>query len=332
MGWRAADGIADAGVDGQVEVRAVRTERIAIANSQFIATLPPAMLADDDTRIELFTEARPGPHSAGRGAHINPISIPDAACRGRRGIQLDLRIQCALAQARQRTMLGLTKQTGLRARQDQREGRGQVGAGDRADGWFDKVRHGRIAVIKEGLGPEFDFPRGRREAARVSLVVARGVLGVLRRQRFPQSGRLRSKLFQGDAARTKLLTVSGIDITVPEMLAKAETRGKAEDDIGIGPCLAGRGDDGLPKLNVRLRICADFESDLESFAFEAGRHRQHDIRKRRRRRHEQIGMGVKIERGQRGASANRIAVSKQQICAEPDEPADGIGVSSRTAR
>ena len=46
-----------------------------IANSQFIATLPPAMLADDDARIELFTEARPGPHSAGRGAHINPISI-----------------------------------------------------------------------------------------------------------------------------------------------------------------------------------------------------------------------------------------------------------------
>ena len=81
-----------AGVDRQVEVRAVRTERIAIANSQFIATLPPAMLADDNAWIELFTEARPRAHSAGRGAHINPISIPDAACRGRRGIQFDLRI------------------------------------------------------------------------------------------------------------------------------------------------------------------------------------------------------------------------------------------------
>ena len=108
MGWRAADGIADARVDGQVEVCAVLTERIAIANSQFIATLPPAMLAHGDTRIELFTEARAGAHSAGGSAHINPISIPDAACRGRRGIQLDLRIQCALAQTRQRTMRGLT--------------------------------------------------------------------------------------------------------------------------------------------------------------------------------------------------------------------------------
>ena len=86
MGWRAADGVADAGVDRQVEVRTVRTERIAIGNAQFLATLPPAMLAHDDARIELVTEARPRPHSAGRGAHVDPISISDAACRGRRGI------------------------------------------------------------------------------------------------------------------------------------------------------------------------------------------------------------------------------------------------------
>ena len=121
MGWRAADGIADTGVDGQVEVRAIRTERIAIANAQFIATLPPAMLAHDDARIELVTEARPSPHAADRGAYVNPISVPDAACRGRRGIELDLRIQCALAQARQGAMLGLTEQTGFRAGQDQGE-------------------------------------------------------------------------------------------------------------------------------------------------------------------------------------------------------------------
>jgi hypothetical protein len=88
----------------------------------------------------------------------------------------------------------------------------------------------------------------------------------------------------------------------------------------------------MPKLNARLRLCADLESDLESFAFEAGRHRQHDIRKRRRGRHEQISVGVKVERDQCGTTANKIAVSKEQIGAEPDEPADGIGVSSRTAR
>ena len=138
------------------------------------------------------------------------------------------------------------------------------------------------------------------------------------RQRFPQSGRFGSKLIQGNAARAKLISVSRIDITVPEMLAKAETHSEAEDEIGVRPCLAGRGNDRLPKLNVRLCIFVDLKSDPQSFAFEAGRHRQHDIRKRCRGRHEQIGMGVKIECGERGTSANRIAPSEQQIGAEPD--------------
>ena len=97
MGWSAADGIANGGVDRQVEVRAVRIERIGIANSQFIAALPPAVLADDNAWIELFAEPRPGSHSAGRGAHVNPVTVLDSACCGSRGIQFDLRMQCALA-------------------------------------------------------------------------------------------------------------------------------------------------------------------------------------------------------------------------------------------
>ena len=80
MGWSAADGISNAGVDRQVEVRAVRIERIGIANAQFIATLPPAMFADDNTRIELFAEACPGSHAARWGAYVNPISVLDTAC------------------------------------------------------------------------------------------------------------------------------------------------------------------------------------------------------------------------------------------------------------
>ena len=95
-------------------------------------------------------------------------------------------------------------------------------------------------MIKEGLGPEFDFSRRGREAARVSLLVAQDVLHVTGGQRLSQSGRFRSKLIQGNAARTELLPVGGIDIAVPEMLAKAETRGEAEDQIGVGPGLAGR--------------------------------------------------------------------------------------------
>ena len=54
MGWSAADGIASGDVDHQVEVGAGRIERIGIANSQFIASLPPAMLADDNAWVEFF--------------------------------------------------------------------------------------------------------------------------------------------------------------------------------------------------------------------------------------------------------------------------------------
>ena len=118
MGWSAADGIANGGVDRQVEVSAGRIERIRIANSQFIATLPPAMLADDNAWIELFAETRPGSHSAGRGAHVNPVAVLDSACCGSHRVQFDLRMQCALAQAWQCAVLGLTKQTGFGARQD----------------------------------------------------------------------------------------------------------------------------------------------------------------------------------------------------------------------
>src|SRR6476646_897777 len=123
------------------------------------------MLTDDNAWIEFFAETRPGSHSAGRGAHVNPISILDSASGGRRRMQLNLWIQCALAQARQGPMLALTKQSGFGAGQDQRKGRGQVRARNRADRRLDEVRQGGITAIKEGLGPEFHFPRWRREAA-----------------------------------------------------------------------------------------------------------------------------------------------------------------------
>src|ERR1700688_3065679 len=128
MGWSTADTITNGGVDRQVEIRAVRSERIGIDGSQFIASLPPAMLTDDNAWVELWAETRPGSHSARGGAHVNPISILDTACCSSRRMQLDLRMQCALAQTRQCTMLALTKQAGLGARQDQRIRSSQVGA------------------------------------------------------------------------------------------------------------------------------------------------------------------------------------------------------------
>src|SRR6516162_11392288 len=133
MRLSAADRIANGGVNRQIEVRAIRAERIGGANSQFIATLPPAVLTDNNAWIDLFVEARPGAHSAGWGAHVNPIAILDSARRRGRRIQFDLRVHCVLAQTRQRTMLGLTKQTWLGAGQDQRVRSSQVRADNRTN-------------------------------------------------------------------------------------------------------------------------------------------------------------------------------------------------------
>jgi hypothetical protein len=88
-------------------------------------------------------------------------------------MQFDLGVQSAFAQTWQCAMLALTKQAGLGAGQDQRETVSQVGTRKRADWRFNEVRQGRVAVIKEGLGPEFDLSRRGQEAAWVSLVVAR---------------------------------------------------------------------------------------------------------------------------------------------------------------
>ena len=133
------------------------------------------MLAYDNAWIEFFAETRAGSHPAGWGAHGNPISVVDSACRGSCRMQLDLRVWGTLAQTWQCAMLGLAKQAWFGAGQDQRKGNSQVGARNRAVWRLDKVRQGRITVIEEGLGPEFDFPRRRREAALVSLVVDRGL-------------------------------------------------------------------------------------------------------------------------------------------------------------
>ena len=151
MGLSAAYWIANGGVNRQVEVRAIRIEGIRGANLQFIASLPPAMLADNNAWIDFFVETRSGTHSAGWGAHLNPIAILDSTRCGSRRIQFDLRVHGMLAQTGQCTMLALTKQTWLGAGQDQRVRNSQVRADNRANRRLDKIRQGRISVIEESL-------------------------------------------------------------------------------------------------------------------------------------------------------------------------------------
>ena len=82
----ATDGIANGGVNHQVEIRPVGAERIGGAYSQCIATLPPAVLADNNAWIDFFAESCPGTHSAGWRTYVNPIAILDSARCGGRGI------------------------------------------------------------------------------------------------------------------------------------------------------------------------------------------------------------------------------------------------------
>jgi len=79
---------------------------------------------------------------------------------------LEARMRGALAQARQRAMLALAEQARLRAGQDQRKERGEIGACCRANLWLLENGQRRVAVIEKGLRIEFDLTRGCCKAAR----------------------------------------------------------------------------------------------------------------------------------------------------------------------
>ena len=64
---------------------------------------------------------------------------------------------------------------------------------------------------------------------------------------------------------------------------------------------------------------AHLEADLQGFALERRRHRQHDVGQRGGRRHEEIGVDVEVERRQRGAAAARIRVGEEQVGPEADQ-------------
>jgi hypothetical protein len=79
-------------------------------------------------------------------------------------MQLDFRIGGSPAQARQCTVLGLAEQRRLRARQDQREARREVGPRAGTHRRLGELGQRGIAVLEEGLRIELDFARGRGEA------------------------------------------------------------------------------------------------------------------------------------------------------------------------
>ena len=107
--------------------------------------------------------------------------------------------------------------------------------------------------------------------------------------------------------------------------AEAEAGGEVEDDVGIRARLAGRRHDRRAQLDQRLRLRADLEADLQRLALEGRGDRQHHVGQLGGRVHEQIGMGVEVQRLERLAPVSAVGMGQQHVGAEADHGAHGVG-------
>src|ERR687886_1198493 len=143
---RSADRVNRLVVDNKIEIGSVRTEWVIAGRANLRAGLPPAVLATDDVRRKGVIHPRPRPDAPGRGLNVDPVASVDAALGRCRRMQLDLRIERAPPQTRQRPMLALTEEGVLGAGEDQRETCDQVRSRHRTDQRLGIFREGRIAV------------------------------------------------------------------------------------------------------------------------------------------------------------------------------------------
>ena len=81
----------------------------------------------------------------------------------------------------------------------------------------------------------------------------------------------------------------------------------------------GGGTTGWPQLDQRLRLRADLEADLQRLALEGGGDRQHHVGQLGGGVHEQVGVGVEVERGQRLAPVPDVGMGQQHVGAEADQ-------------
>src|SRR5215468_1879204 len=207
-------------------------------------------------------------------------------------------------------MLGLTEYGGLCACQHQREPCGQLRS-CRACQRLPKIWQRVVAVLDEGFRPELDLARWRREPAGIALGVDDGMLAVLRGECDPDAAWFCLQLFQGHAAGAELLAIGGMDIAVPEVLAQAEPLRQVKDEVDVGSRFARWRHDRLAPLHEGLCLSTDLISDLQGFTLEARGYRENNVCHCRRRCHEQVGMGVELQRRKRGPPARWIGLRKQ---------------------
>ena len=82
---------------------------------------------------------------------------------------------------------------------------------------------------------------------------------------------------------------------------------------------------GRPELDPAVRRLGDLEPDPQRLAFPRGVDRQHDVRVLGRRVREDVRVHVKVELAQRLHSRRRVRMRHEQVGAEGEEPAHGVG-------
>ena len=222
---RAADRIERRAADDQVEIGALRTERIVAGRTDRRAGLPPAVLANHHARIEAVVEARARAHAAlrrldrlpsRRWRSRAPPPPPDAAPLP------DAARACA----------------GWAARG---AGSGRTASASRWSGPAGSARPDRAAPPARSAAPRNPATadsRGRGRSANTARPCREGVakprgepfasgsayLRMARLQRHPHAAGRGAQLLQRNPARRELLAIGGIDIAIPELRTEAETR------------------------------------------------------------------------------------------------------------
>ena len=72
------------------------------------------------------------------------------------------------------------------------------------------------------------------------------------------------------------MTVGGVEISIP-MLTEAKPDREIKNNVGVGPSLAGRRNDGPAERHQRLSLGADLEAEAQRLPFETGGDGQHDV-------------------------------------------------------
>ena len=132
------------------------------------------MLRDDDARIDAAVQRCACAELAVCCRYFDPVSVGNIAGRGSFGMELDQRVGKKAPQARDITILAVAVGCGLGAGQGERKvSRDAVGRR------FAEFRQGRLAVVEQLLGVDFDLPGGCCKARPLAI----GIFAVARLQR-----------------------------------------------------------------------------------------------------------------------------------------------------